>query len=675
MNDSLIKSDRILKILKGKCQRIIEEGDNTGISLLAFLASNNGLTSLESLEFLKRKYGKENFERILSVFSKDAIIQTQDNTITFANFETLSSAISDLSKFVGEQIFNKRKKELLQVINRIIRIEEGKLLIENLIKFGNYPSLKTMEPIIGTATLQDLLKVLIDNEALFEHYSSVGKQKLIRYRFLPGLDELLRYAIESELDDGAKDALAFIYISQNIRSEGVLQSDCRQFIERIPILLVRGLIRENSWHLSQYLVTPAGEEIVKPVIMKRLGKNKERLRNFLDSVPPKLLKFLVDYYFIRNLSYPKDLSVSYYSCIRENRYDCVIKHPSILIYRDRIFEELMDCALATLIHFYVSTGGGMVQDLYYCITRETLAFLTEYCVEKAIQNPLTPVEYKLHRIFHFLTQYLTLQSISKKDVFQEEFNNYLEECGLSQEEIKEVLEQLEQERVISPGPWRNFHKIDDAKLFQQVIREKFLEPIVAVLCGGETGKVPSKLEIPSLIFERVIAPGQKSLANDIIEEWLQKFEGEVIGELMYIDKSTFRFLDMIPRGCGIKILIFGIKTREESRCLERSKDEARKRPYLKIVRIKYPHPVEKEKEVPFFHERWLATEDYLIDFGTDLKSETIGKNEHTIHVYEKAHYSPRFKDFLKKWDADTVELERLYGKGVRKETFFDSELM
>lgn len=139
---------------------------------------------------------------------------------------------------------------------------------------------------------------------------------------------------------------------------------------------------------------------------------------------------------------------------------------------------------------------------------------------------------------------------------------------------------------------------------------------------------------------------------------------------MYIDKSTFAYLDYIPRSCGIKLLVYGIKNR--NRVLEQAKSEAKGRPYLEIFRLNFPHPLEKSIKIPFFHERWLATKDYEIEIGTDLKSDALGNRQHTLRILDKAAESKRYQGFMRLWEADSSELERLYGKGVKKELFYSS---
>jgi len=194
------------------------------------------------------------------------------------------------------------------------------------------------------------------------------------------------------------------------------------------------------------------------------------------------------------------------------------------------------------------------------------------------------------------------------------------------------------------------------------------EKTLALMYANEMTR---KETLRNQIESKVIGPDQRSLADSTLEEWFGKyFDGEVVGELMYIDKTTFAYLDYIPRSCEIRLLVYGIKNRNA--CLRQAENEAKGRPYLEIYRLNFPHPVEKDRKIPFFHERWLATRDYEIEIGTDLKSDALGNRQHTLRVLDKAAQSERYRIFMELWEADSSELERLYGKGVEKELFYSS---
>jgi len=64
----------------------------------------------------------------------------------------------------------------------------------------------------------------------------------------------------------ALEVLLKIYIGQNIRNEGILQSEL-DGQEQIKELLSRGLIRENHRYLNQFLTTDEGSELGKKLVI------------------------------------------------------------------------------------------------------------------------------------------------------------------------------------------------------------------------------------------------------------------------------------------------------------------------------------------------------------------------------------------------------------------------
>lgn len=168
-------------------------------------------------------------------------------------------------------------------------------------------------------------------------------------------------------------------------------------------------------------------------------------------------------------------------------------------------------------------------------------------------------------------------------------------------------------------------------------------------------------------FDRKILPGHKATADSVVEDWLGKMKGDVVGELMFFDPSTFVYLDMIPRGCGIRLIVSHMDN--DPKCTEYAKKEAEGRPHFVVVKFEHPGPdAGRPRSI---HERWLGDDELEIDFGTDLKSDALGKSEHTIRVFSNSKSSQRRKGFDTKWGCDESELQRLFGEGVKRTTIFD----
>jgi hypothetical protein len=178
------------------------------------------------------------------------------------------------------------------------------------------------------------------------------------------------------------------------------------------------------------------------------------------------------------------------------------------------------------------------------------------------------------------------------------------------------------------------------------------------------GKLVETPTSPTIVVEeRIIRPGQRNLAEKVFADWVQRYykQGEVIGFLMYIDSSTFAFLDHIPRPCSIRLLVGALASGEESQCLAAANKAAKGRESFEISRMKY-------EERPFAHERWLSNGEYEIELGTDLKESTMGKNEHTMRLLKVGKDSLRFTEF-----SSIYKEPSSYGQ-ARREVFFGTHV-
>ena len=128
-----------------------------------------------------------------------------------------------------------------------------------------------------------------------------------------------------------------------------------------------------------------------------------------------------------------------------------------------------------------------------------------------------------------------------------------------------------------------------------------------------------------VIKEIPIAIGQMNKAENEIEKGLRELEGNVIAMLDFMDKSTFGYLDSIPKECGIQIITSNIK--EEEKCRTRAERCAKDRPYFEIMKINK------------VHQRWIGSEaTFFIEIGADLKSDALDRSNHTIRFHAPETY-------------------------------------
>lgn len=172
-------------------------------------------------------------------------------------------------------------------------------------------------------------------------------------------------------------------------------------------------------------------------------------------------------------------------------------------------------------------------------------------------------------------------------------------------------------------------------------------------------------ERQEVIDEIVIEPGNRDKAEEFLEKWLQKLKGNIVGELTFVDSTTFNYLKKLnfKKIKSMRLIVSGIK--EDDKCKEIIEDEISKGA-IKIEILKMKIGKEQESEREYEHERWLAGDNYQIDFNTDLKQDALGNKKHTIKVFSKVELSTRIINFKREW----VTLIKKAPKGFRMEIFY-----
>jgi len=157
--------------------------------------------------------------------------------------------------------------------------------------------------------------------------------------------------------------------------------------------------------------------------------------------------------------------------------------------------------------------------------------------------------------------------------------------------------------------------------------------------------------------EVTIIKGQMNKAENTIEKWLEQLTGNVIAQLDFVDKTTFGYLDSIPKNCGIRIITSNVK--EPEKCILKADKCARDRPYLEIVKINK------------IHQRWIGSkESFFIDIGTDLKSDALGHCTHVIRKLNPNVFKESMSHFEMLWKKSEGELKQIYGKDISKSVIY-----
>ena len=181
---------------------------------------------------------------------------------------------------------------------------------------------------------------------------------------------------------------------------------------------------------------------------------------------------------------------------------------------------------------------------------------------------------------------------------------------------------------------------------------------------GEWAKKPNLN--PPQKREVSIGRGQGEEAEKFLRRFLTCFRTEVKAILPYMDKTTFDYLDHIPRCCGMKVITSLIKEREK--CLEKADELAHDRPSLSILELALK-PGEDEYR-PLEHMRWICDQNLLIALDTDLKKSALNNRDYSIEVKDVCECSQRLARFNMRWSQSKSDLKEEFEMLVIRKFFY-----
>lgn len=158
-----------------------------------------------------------------------------------------------------------------------------------------------------------------------------------------------------------------------------------------------------------------------------------------------------------------------------------------------------------------------------------------------------------------------------------------------------------------------------------------------------------------------IEAGNYVNAKEKIKEIFEDFSGEIIGELPFIDKTTFSYLSHIPKECIIKLFIHGSQDRE--------KDHNAAIEFSKLRRIEIKE-LRKSDGKPYVHQRWLSDGKHFIEFPNDLKESSLASRKGTIQIFDRPRLFPQYQRFREEWALKQEELEK---RSLKREWFLREE--
>ena len=461
----VMDSDRLIK---AKVQRVGREGDDSAADLLMIVLCSDGLVPPfwygTTFHHYNERYGKEKFEDTKQSLAREGILtETQEGL--WLNHPDRKSA----SKECGDLLFQERLEHYGSLVSEIMATAEGSYFLTELAKVGPYVGEEDLSHIakaVGGAYYSQIYEKLTKNCLLIWQFSS---RKHDYFKLLPQIKSLV--VLESPV---LRDALAFIYIGERVRSEGILQSDCSRFLQQTGLLKALCLVQESHWYSHDlFVTTERGRELATSIVKERLELNRQELTKFLDSAPAKVVQYFVEDIIPGGAGdnplalHPEDPGKS--DMFTEVKHHCLLNERRILEWRDKILEELQKVGLAVLAYNYVATRGGELREVGYCIALEADKFLREYVQSKQPSSMFDKEQEIGHILYHAFSGSL------HRDVLESELLKH----GVNMVKAEATIQEMVEKRIIKTE--NGMITVVDKSGCHRFLREKFLEPLVNAL--------------------------------------------------------------------------------------------------------------------------------------------------------------------------------------------------
>lgn len=475
------------QILKAKVERIAKEAKPEEVAFLATLLTAGGRAryeygSLRVFTYYRERYGDIAFEEIKRNLEDGGIVvDTKESlTLNYEPVEELEEVAKELSFGLfshGVSFFSPKLKELLSE-------SEGRYAVGELVKGkASEESIGHVRRVIGSKHWDEVFKKLTEMGGLVWLYSS---KKHDYY----ALFEPLCWAVD--LPEELRSALAWIYIAQGIRSEGVLRRDVVRHLGEKPLATLEafGHIVPNYWQALRtfdlLVTTHLGSSIGEEVLCERLQRCDKTLAPVLSETPKRMIMYLIELLSLGSFHLevmPKNGWDDVGSQEPEGGHLCLLRDPRIRDFRDIVLGRLVDVGLAVKgVNYYVSTKGGEIRDSLYVIASEARDAVASFFGDQAYEPLFDEELERTHRLFHFFDGLYApyMPSVSME---------YLEgrsDSYLGVDDLLDGLKKLAGRGVVTFDSSAGEYKLrTDRKKYRWAVRTLFLEPLVQHVLAAE----------------------------------------------------------------------------------------------------------------------------------------------------------------------------------------------
>jgi len=189
------------------------------------------------------------------------------------------------------------------------------------------------------------------------------------------LEELKKREYTEEQIERYFSLIKYVYIGQNIRNEGILQSDekLKENKQIVETLLKDGIIVAQKWYkLELFLLSNQGIEVGEILIAGEINKKKEIIKSELEKYPQLLVGFIVNHLVSDSLAF--DLEDTQVFDWR----DLILNDTRVKNWILKFFNLLKENELAIITNDYVSTKGGEKREKKYVICSEVRKLLQNF---------------------------------------------------------------------------------------------------------------------------------------------------------------------------------------------------------------------------------------------------------------------------------------------------------
>jgi len=188
-------------------------------------------------------------------------------------------------------------------------------------------------------------------------------------------EELKKRGCTEEQKERYLSLIRYVYVGQNIRNEGILQSDekLKENKQIVDTLLKDGLIVEQKWYrLELFSLSNQGIQLGETLIAEEIREKKELIKSELENYPQLLVGFLVNHFVSHSLAFDlEDIEVYDWR-------DLILTDDRVKDWTLKFFDLLKENGLAIITNDYVSTRGGEKREKKYVICSEVRKLLQNF---------------------------------------------------------------------------------------------------------------------------------------------------------------------------------------------------------------------------------------------------------------------------------------------------------